>query len=145
MSLRVFRHHPIQWLESFVFKHWDPYLTFLLRSFPWHHLLVHFTSFPFLGDVGIFLLGSRGLLLAHTILISRTCPATLSPSIYIYISYCRISKVKYNVRDTLPCWYCLLGFINLSSRISMVIGELTGIVNSLVWAARKRNSPIRWT
>lgn len=87
----------------------------------------------------------QGLVLAHTILISRTCPATLSPSIYIYVSYCRISEVKYNVRDTLPCWYCLLGFINLSSRISMVIGELTGIVNSLVWAARKRNSPIRWT
>ena len=67
---------------------------------PWDHLLVHLTSLMFLGDLASFLSGSSGYLLAPTILMLYMCPAILS-SIYIRISYYKISKSKYNVQDSL--------------------------------------------
>ena len=75
-----------------------------------------------------FLSGSRGYLLALTILMPHICPATLSPSTYIRIFYYKISVSKYSVQDTLHCWYCLPGLITFSSRILMVI-ELIEVFN----------------
>lgn len=93
----------------------------------WDHLLIYLSPILFLGDIGIFSIGIQSVTFGPHYLMPYMCPETFSPSISVHISYCKISKSKYTVQDTL---HCLPDLITMSTRLLMLMGKFIGIFKS---------------
>lgn len=114
--------HPWPWhgLKDFIFLQMPLCIMNFLtrRTFPPPialGIIYLFTSPLLPGDAGIFSVWIQELPLGPHYLNAIYVSCNL-PSVYIHISYYKISTSKSTALDTLYCWYCLSGLTTLSTK-----------------------------